>query len=255
MTVTEIAILCVHAGITDATLRDTLSGATAVQEAWHARTFPDRPSSASARAVACFRGIDDETRILLTTSWGSVEEHWAWILSEDNKQAMEGTDLTKILANQGPPNTPGGLGLFHLDADIFSNSHAAATSHGTIALLDSPVISVARFVVDTEKKESFAGTLEKAKAGMEKVAHPHLVRSGRVVDREVEGEEFMLISGWSCVESLSYARVRFVVRVVPVQSACWYRFVGGNTSLQTVPVVPSLSCHSDTWLWENACGL
>ncbi|KAK3402900.1 hypothetical protein B0T20DRAFT_449848 [Sordaria brevicollis] len=185
MTVTEIALLRVHAGITDATLQDTLSGATTVQEAWHARTFPDRPSSAAARAVACFRGIDDETQILLTTSWGSVEEHWAWIRSEDNKQVMEGTDLTKILANQGPPNTPGGLGLFHLDANIFGSTHAtAAASQDTIALLDSPVISVEQFV-----------------ASMEKAAYPHLVRSGRVVDREVEGEEFMLISGWSCVES------------------------------------------------------
>ncbi|KAK3350822.1 hypothetical protein B0H65DRAFT_99880 [Neurospora tetraspora] len=200
MTVTEIAILRVHTGVTDSTLRDNLSGAITVQDAWHARAFPDRPSSASARAVASFRGIDDETQILLTTSWGSVEEHWAWILSDDNKQQMEGTNLTNIIANEGPPNQPGGLVLFHLDTDIFGSSHAA-TSKDTIALLHSPVISVEQFSVDTEKKESFAATLEKVRASMEKVVHPHLVRSGRSVDREAEGEEFVLVSGWSCVES------------------------------------------------------
>ncbi|CCC09081.1 hypothetical protein SMACR_03090 [Sordaria macrospora] len=200
MTVTEIAILRVHAGVTDSTLRDTLGGATPIQEAWHARTFPDRPSSASARAVACFRGISDETQITITTNWGSVEEHWQWILSDDNKQLMEGSNLTKIIANEGPPNQSGGLGLFHLDTDIFGNSHAA-TSKDTIALLDSPVIGLERFVVDAEKKEIFAETLEKVKASMAKVVQPHLVKSGHVADREADGEEFMLVSGWSCVES------------------------------------------------------
>ncbi|EAA32125.1 hypothetical protein GE21DRAFT_7201 [Neurospora crassa] len=200
MTVTEIAIIQVHTGITDSTLRDTFSRAITAQDAWYARAFPDRPSSASARAVACFRGIDDETQILLTTSWGSVEEHWAWILSDDNKQQMEGSDLTKIIANQGPPNQPGGLILFHLDTNIFGNNQAT-TAKDVIALLDSPVISVERFLVDTEKKESFAATLQKVEASMEKVVHPHLVRSGRSVDRETGGEEFVLVSGWSCVES------------------------------------------------------
>ncbi|KAL0466951.1 hypothetical protein QR685DRAFT_93704 [Neurospora intermedia] len=199
MTVTEIAIIQVHAGITDSTLRDTFSRAITVQDAWHARAFPDRPSSASARAVAGFRGIDDETQILLTTSWGSVEEHWAWILSDDNKQQMEGSDLTKIIANQGPPNQPGGLILFHLDTNIFGNNQAT-TAEDVIALLDSPVISVERFLVDTEKKESFAATLQKVEASMEKVVHPHLVRSGRSVACET-GEAFVLVSGWSCVES------------------------------------------------------
>lgn len=200
MAVTEIAILRVHAGVTDSTLQDTLSGAFPVQDAWHARTFPDRPSSASARAVACFRGIDDETRIIITTSWGTVEEHWQWILSEDNKLLMQGADLTKIIANQDVAKEKGEIGLFHLDADIFGNSHAA-TSTDTIALLDSPVISLERFVFDSEKKDVFAQTLEKVKADMGTVVHPHLVKSGRVVDRDREGEEFMLVSGWSCVES------------------------------------------------------
>ncbi|KAK1783579.1 hypothetical protein QBC45DRAFT_399749 [Copromyces sp. CBS 386.78] len=147
MTVTEIAIIRIHAGVTDSTLRDVLSGATLIQEAWHARAYPDRPSSTSARAVACFRGIDDETQIIITTNWGSVEEHWQWILSDDNKQLMEGSNLTKIIANAGPPNQPGGLSLSHLDTDIFGSSHAP----DTIALLDSPVISLEQFVVDTEK--------------------------------------------------------------------------------------------------------
>ena len=200
MAVTEIAILRVHAGVTDSTLRDTFRGATTVQEAWHARALPDRPSSASARAVAYFRGIDDETQIILTSAWGSVEEHWTWIRSDDNKQLMQSSNLTNIVANQGRPNQPGGLVLFHLDTDIYGSSHAAA-SKDTIALLDSPVISVERFIVDTEMKQVFAETLEKAKASMEKVVYPHLVRSGRSVDREAEGEEFVLVSGWSCVES------------------------------------------------------
>lgn len=190
MAVTEIALLHAKADSLGAAFTETALAARSVQEQWHAKNYPNLPSSPVERADTIFQQIEDPTAILLTARWDSVEAHWQWIGSDDNKAVM--STIGEHIDAEGED----AFVLFHLDNEIFSEP----APQGQISLLDSPVVSVNRMPINSDKKARFNDMFSEVKGIVEAFAGPHLVRGGWVVDKQDQNkDEFVLVCGWDSV--------------------------------------------------------
>ncbi|KAK1770444.1 hypothetical protein QBC33DRAFT_555927 [Phialemonium atrogriseum] len=135
-----------------------------------------------------FQQSEHPEKILVTVRWDSVPAHWDWIGSDENKQIMAG--LSDHIAKDK-------VVLFHLDAEIFSRP----APQDAIPLLDSPLISLTRLFVDSDKKDAFSKKFNEVRGILEDFAKPHLARGGWRVDKEAETkEEFVLVCGWESLE-------------------------------------------------------
>ncbi|KAK4157635.1 hypothetical protein C8A00DRAFT_11549 [Chaetomidium leptoderma] len=189
-------------------LRSTLASAMAVQDGWHAAAFPDLPSSARDRAAVWFAQVEDPSQILTTARWPSVDAHWSWIRSAENRGVM-----AALHDGDGHVVAAADTVLFHVEGDLFgdekassssSSSSRAGTGTGVVPLLESAVVSVGRVFVARQEREAFAAKFEEVRGVLEAYASPNQVRFGWRQDGEEEGaageDEFVLVCGWESVE-------------------------------------------------------
>lgn len=190
MTVTEFAILRLSAPPLRKEVRESLESATRAQDEWLAAHFPGLSSSASERAAAWFEETGDPSRILTTARWDSVAAHWQWIRSDVNVDIMTGLDKH---------NVSNDTVLFHVGADIFDDSAPS----GSVPLLQSPVISLARMSVAPENKQAFAARFAEVKGILEQHVSPFLVRFGwrEELEAEAKEEEFVVVCGGESIDS------------------------------------------------------
>lgn len=88
--------------------------------------------------------------------------------------------------------------LFHLDREIFS----APALEGTVSLLHSPLISVARLFVVSETKNAFSSKFNEMKGILEDFVSPRQVRDAWRVDNESDiREKFVVFCGWDSLET------------------------------------------------------
>ena len=196
MDITEIAILSFRspAPFRDPSFLETWKQCTDAHGEWHADAFPGLPSSQTERAGAIFEQVEDPAKLMITAKWASVEAHWQWIESEENKRAMG------AMESYGVSKNPTDIDLFHLDADIFDSAPVEAAGE-TIALLDSPIIAVDRLFLDPAKKDEFANRLAAVDATLRENSRPFVVRGGWRVDVGPGGrQEYVLVSGWESVD-------------------------------------------------------
>lgn len=209
MTVTEFAIIHLTSARLSDAVRELLTASIPLQDEWHAAHFPAHRSSAADRAVAWFEQVEDPGWIMTTARWDSVDAHWQWIRSEAN---------AGIMAKLGDGHiVPHDTALFHVAADIFDK---AVPASGSVPLLQSPVISVGRMFVASEKKGAFEAKFGEVKDVLEEHAGPDMVRFGWREDLEAGAreEEFVLVCGWESVEKhLGFPQVPGFSRFQPIQ--------------------------------------
>ncbi|KAI1391487.1 uncharacterized protein F4822DRAFT_187183 [Hypoxylon trugodes] len=189
MAVTELALLtAIETPLTDEAKKATIQ-ALDVQEEWRIKDAPKAPRGKETRGVGLFQQTEDRSIYLLTAHWDSYEHHTAWIKSPENGSVYPGLknhfQLEKTV-------------LSHLEnVELFKTSGA----EGEISLLHSPVISVGKLTIPTEKRRSFEQGWSEAKDVLEKFVKPHLVRDGWRIEKEEPGlEEYVFACGWPSLE-------------------------------------------------------
>jgi heme-degrading monooxygenase HmoA len=189
MVVTEFAIFTANSSEALPALKQHIEATLPVLKAWHQKTYPQSPIA----PAPLFQQVEDPSKVLLTFCWDSVEAHWAWIETSENKTAMGG--INELIKMEGEDK----MKLFHLDAEVFP---APAPGEGDIkGLLESGVVMVARMVVGPEKRQRFQDAWVGVKGLLETHAGgEHLVRTGWRVDKDGEYEEFVLIAGFASIE-------------------------------------------------------
>lgn len=185
MTVTELALL--HLTPSPSALSH-LRAALAVQDKWHAKTYPHLPTSFPGSI--CFQSVSDPAEILITARWQSVAAHWAWIKSDDNAGVMD--TLGPFISKEGNED----FSLLHVEGDVFGG----VVGEGVVGLLESPVVAVCRVEVKGGRKEG-GGVVEGWKRYLTATAAPHVVRGGWREDVESEErQEYVVVSGWKTKE-------------------------------------------------------
>lgn len=188
MAVTELAILTAKSADALPALKQHIAATLPVLKAWHQKAYPQSPTA----PAPVFQQVEDASKVLLTCRWASVEAHWAWIESSENRIAMGA--INGLIKTEGEDKVE----LFHLDAEIFSVS---ASDKGQKGLLESGVLMVARMLVSPDKRERFHDAWVGVKGLLETHAGgKHLVRTGWRVDQDGDKEEFVLIAGFESVE-------------------------------------------------------
>ncbi|KAK0613386.1 hypothetical protein B0T14DRAFT_569444 [Immersiella caudata] len=171
MTVTEIATLRLCIDEIDQDFKDVFKRALDIQNDWHIANFPHLPTTLVGRASHCLQQVEDPRIILITANWD------AYISSN-----------------------PSDTVLLHVEGAIFG-TEAAKPSQGSVSWLESADISVERFFVDARKKERFLGKVSVAKAAVERIAAPYVVRdSWRVDIKHKTLLECVLVIGWESAE-------------------------------------------------------
>lgn len=181
MTVTEFAILHLKSGDLGPELLEDAKRSLDIQNEWHAHNYPHLPNTLAGRASLMLQQIEDPTRLLITAEWESVESHFHWIGSEENKSVM---------ASVGPylaDDHAAGLDLSHVDGTFFDTT-----------VLGGPIISIDRFFVNPKSKDRFEGNLQAI------VKSLHHVNGGWRVDGEPGKLEYVMVSNWESVESHSH---------------------------------------------------
>ncbi|KAK3378417.1 hypothetical protein B0H63DRAFT_452209 [Podospora didyma] len=203
--ITEIAILrTTTSGRLDDSLKSLLAEIQARQNEWHAANFPSLPWSSAGRAAAWFQQAEDPSCVLTTVHWASVAAHWTWIGSHEIKTAM--TQLENGEEGEGGGYiSMGKFVLYHVDGDLFGGGlrpPAAAAAAGNpgavVGLLESPVVSVERILVEAESKDAFGALFEELREVLDNFA----VKDGWRADGAPGGatkEEFVLVCGWPSV--------------------------------------------------------
>ncbi|KAH8887428.1 hypothetical protein GQ53DRAFT_749907 [Thozetella sp. PMI_491] len=81
--------------------------------------------------------------------------------------------------------------------DIFDPSTPAGGTH----LLNSPVVSLGRFTIDSDKRNAFQQDLSERIQILEDFSKPHVVRGGWREDKESEAQdEYSMLVGWDSVD-------------------------------------------------------
>ncbi|KXJ88130.1 hypothetical protein Micbo1qcDRAFT_166778 [Microdochium bolleyi] len=135
MTVTEIAHITLRSPSTEAFVA-AATKSLPIQDSWfEARHGSTSPFRAVERGAAFFQQLEDPTKILITAHWAAVDEHKAWIASDENKIAFGA--------------------LFHLiDLDQTDYFHVEDSAMFPVSILgaDNTVVRITRFVVQQEDK-------------------------------------------------------------------------------------------------------
>ena len=186
MVVTEIAFIRFKSASPEPL--ENLAAGLAVQNEWHAKTYPHLPSSFPGSI--CFQRVDEPTEILITARWESVAAHWNWIKSEENVKVMD--TLGKYISQEHKDD----LTLLHVGGDHFGEPPAESLGE-MVPLLDSPIISIDRMMVDGGKKVAFAREVDRLQDSLRALAVPHMVRGSWRQDTESdEKHEYVVVGGW-----------------------------------------------------------
>ncbi|KAI3334385.1 hypothetical protein F4824DRAFT_490355 [Ustulina deusta] len=169
--------------------KTAMEGALNAQADWVARNVPSAPTDREARGVALFQQVEDPRVVMETAHWSSSDEHNTWLASEEYKTSS---------APLGSHFDFSKLEYFHLDTDLLRPADAAA---GEESLLRSPVISIGRIQVPTDKRDEFSKAWDNGKPILEDFAKPRVVRSSfRVQKADPDTDELVFFVGWSSVE-------------------------------------------------------
>ncbi|OAG12959.1 uncharacterized protein CC84DRAFT_1160200 [Paraphaeosphaeria sporulosa] len=125
-----------------------------------------------------FQEVEDPDHIYIVGQWASVEQHMkSWIPSEANQGLLK--DLGPLVDVDY---------LFHI-----------VVSFGSIPPSEkSPVFSIGRHVMESEKRPDFESTFESRRHGLEMHA-PGSISGGWRIEKEPGREEFVLFTPWKYV--------------------------------------------------------
>ena len=183
MAVTEFAFVHLSAPLTPGS-HQALEDAQCIQDKWAQEQNPQLPASRILRGTGMLQQTDDPSAILITARWASPDDHWKWIGTEENKQAMG--KLMPLIIAEGEKK----LVLFHVDSILFPRQ-----DEGTSAL-GSPTLSVYRYRVKTSAKDEFKSKLKEAAAKLN-TGGEALCRWGWRIEKETdEAEELLMVRGW-----------------------------------------------------------
>jgi heme-degrading monooxygenase HmoA len=189
MPVTNLVWLTSSSDTFTAENKAAMEGAFDAQADWVARNVASAPTDREARGVALFQQVEDPRVVMETAHWSSSDEHGAWLASDEYKMSS---------APLGAHFDFSKLEYFHLDVDAFRPVDAAA---GEESLLRSPVVSVGRAQVPTDKKQELLQAWDGRKKFLEDFAKPGVVRTGfRIQKSDPDTDEFVAFVGWESVE-------------------------------------------------------
>ncbi|KAL5404006.1 hypothetical protein PMIN03_009454 [Paraphaeosphaeria minitans] len=126
-----------------------------------------------------FQEIEDVDHTYIVGKWASVEQHMnAWIPSEANQGLLK--DLGPFIDLDY---------LFHIDVSFGSIPPSE----------ESPIFSVGRHVMESEKRPDFETTFKNRRSGLE-VHAPGSINGGWRIEKEPGREEFVLFTPWRDVD-------------------------------------------------------
>jgi len=178
MTVTEFAILHLKSADIGPEMLDDAKHSLNVQNEWHTHNYPHLPNTLAGRASLMLQQIEDPTRLLVTAEWESVESHFHWIGSEENKSVM--ATVSSYLADDHAAE----LDLSHIDGTFFDTT-----------TLGGSIISIERFFVNQKSKDRFESKLRDI---IKKLPD---MKGGWRVDGKPGKLEYVIVSNWESVES------------------------------------------------------
>ncbi|CAG8132881.1 unnamed protein product [Penicillium olsonii] len=130
----------------------------------------------SKHAVHFLNQTTDRSFYYLVGGWESVEKHThEWIQSETNQRL---------------------LGLLGQDFDVCWMFHLDIDPSVSKLPLDAPVIMISRYFVEADKKDVFDAAFKASEPQLAARTAPFSYCGGWRIDRDGEGEEFVLFSGW-----------------------------------------------------------